>query len=296
MECPLRIVPWNTESPALRLKDKSMFNKSAFLIFRLKAIVFFLAGSLLLPGCNRKPVTAAGPTPAEVVITSAQVFNLSMIGQTWVFTNGYGDRSTIEIQSAPACVAGICGNNVVFHYTKTACRAYWLPGVCGAELWFTLHQETDGSWRSIASKMRFPEGCPLGLCRPHDAPTVVTQNVVAIPGKPLPYGIIPASGSSAQHTIVRTGYKSHWQSGVLTDEPVKPNFPVSKVSWSTATWVETVTTPLTGDAPVNCLVSHQTEDSVEEHWCFAPGVGLVYVAPLRAGKPLDPMLVMKRVR
>src|SRR5258708_13738462 len=118
--------------------------------------------------------------------------------------------------------------------------------------------------------MRFPEGCPLGLCRPHDAPTVVTQNVVAIPGKPLPYGIIPASGSSAQHTIVRTGYKSHWQSGVLTDEPVKPNFPVSKVSWSTATWVETVTTPLTGAAPLNCLVSHQTEAPAKVHSPFAP--------------------------
>jgi len=273
-----------------------MFNKSASPIFRLQAVVLLLAGSLMLPGCNRKPVVAAEPSPAEVVITSAQAFNLSMIGQTWVFANGYGDRSAIDVQSAPACVAGICGNNVVFHYTKTACRAYWLPGVCGAEIWFTLHQEPDGSWRSIASKMRFPEGCPLGLCRPHDAPTVVTQNVVAIPGKPLPYGIIPASGSSMRHTIVRTGYKSHWQSGVLTDEPVKPNFPVGRVVWSTANWVEEITTPFTGKEPVNCLVSHQIEDAVEEHWCFAPGAGLVYVAPLRAGKALDPMLAMKRVQ
>ena len=58
MECPLRITLWNTESPALRLKNKSMFNKSAFLIFRLKAIVSLLAASLLLSGCSRKPVAA----------------------------------------------------------------------------------------------------------------------------------------------------------------------------------------------------------------------------------------------
>jgi hypothetical protein len=112
----------------------------------------------------------------------------------------------------------------------------------------------------------------------------------------LPYLIIPASGSTAGHTAVHTEYRSHWQRGVLTDEPVKPDYPVRTVKWSTSTWVETVTTPLTGKEPVNCLVSHQTEGKVEEHWCFAPGLGLVWVVPVRSYEPIDPLLAMKRIR
>ncbi|MBZ5523383.1 MAG: hypothetical protein LAP21_14195 [Acidobacteriia bacterium] len=260
----------------------------------------WLVIAALLAGCGEKratphPAAAIATAPKSITITAAQVFNRSMIGQTWVFENGYGEQSTIEVQASPPCVAGVCEENVVFHYTKSACRAYWQPGICGAELWFTLHREADGSWRDIGSKIIFPTGCPYELCIPHNARTVLTQNVLPMPGRPLPYTVIPASGST-EHTMVRTEYKSHWQRGVLTDEPVTPDFPVRNVKWSTATWVETVTTPLTGKDPVNCLVSHQTEDSVEEHWCFAPRLGLVSVIPVRANKPLDPRLTMKRIR
>jgi hypothetical protein len=261
---------------------------------RIPRIAPLLAATLLITGCAGRKARA-GPVAAPMTITSAEVFNLSMIGQTWVFENGYGEQSAIEVQTAPACVAGVCGENVVFHYTKSACRAYWQPDICGAELWFTLHREADGSWRDLSSKIIFPAGCPYDLCLPHDARVVLTQNVLPIPGRPLPYTIIPARGSSAEHETVRTEYKSHWQRGVLTDAPVTPDYPVRNVKWSTAAWVETVTTPLTGKDPVNCLVSHQIEDKVEEHWCFAPGLGLVSVVPVRANKPLDPRLAMKRI-
>jgi len=270
----------------------------------------WMAVAVLLSGCGAKRSTARPPAAPSVAVrasapvaagpaitlTAAQVFDRSMIGQTWVFENGYGEHTTIEVQAAPACVAGVCGENAVFHYTKDACRAYWQLGNCGAALWFTLHHEADGSWRSLSSKIIFPGGCPYDLCIPHPARVVLTQNALPIPGKPLPYTIIPASGSTAEHVAIRTEYKSHWQRGVLTDEPVKPDYPVRRVKWSTTTWVEAVTTPLTGKDPVNCLVSHQVEDKVEEHWCFAPGLGLVSVVSVRAYKPLDPLLAMKRIR
>ena len=138
----------------------------------------WIAVAVLLTGCGGRratlrPAAATVAAPVAVAktitITAAQVFDNSMIGQTWVFENGYGEQSTIEVQPAPACVAGVCGENVVFHYTKSACRAYWQPGICGAELWFTLHREADGSWRNLSSKIIFPTG--FTLCFRFNPPT-----------------------------------------------------------------------------------------------------------------------------
>jgi hypothetical protein len=261
------------------------------------SLILFLAGCT---GHASKPASKSGPelnpTPASVTIHAGEVFDTAMIGQTWVFQNGYGDQTVINVQPAQFCEAGICdGKSVIWHYTKSPCRAYWQPGVCGAELWFVIHQEADGSWRSIASKINFPKGCPYSLCEPSTAATVATQNPQAIPGMPLPYTVIPASGTSGQAYTTKTAYISWWQIGVLTDDVVALNFPVTRVAWSTTSGVEQIDTPKTGAA--NALVSEQFEDTVHEKWWFAPGLGLVKVAPIDQGhRRFDPKLVMLRVR
>jgi hypothetical protein len=240
---------------------------------------------------------SAAPATAPVTLTAGQVFSASMIGQTWTFQNGYGDISSIDIQRAAFCEAGICdGKSIVMHFAKTACRSYWQPGVCGAELWFVIHLEADGSYRTIASKVNFPQGCPYALCVPSTAPTLTTQNPKAVPGMPLPYTIIPAAGTEGQRATVKTAYTSFWQTGVLTDEAVTPNFPVTRVPWSTTSGVKEITTPMTGT--VKALISEQREGLVHEVWYAAPGFGFVEFSPLDFGngKGLDPLLTMKRIR
>ena len=237
------------------------------------------------------------PASAPVTITAGQVFSASMIGQTWTFQNGFGDISTIDIQAAAFCEAGICdGKSVVMHFAKKVCRSYWQPGVCGAELWFVIHLEADGSYRAIASKVKFPQGCPYSLCVPFTAPTLTTQNPQPIAGMPLPYTVIPAMGTEGQSTTVKTAYTSFWQTGVLTDDAVTPNFPVTRVPWSTTSGVQQVTTPMTGT--VKALVSEQREGLVHEIWYAVPGVGFVEFAALDFGngKGLNPLLTMKRIR
>jgi hypothetical protein len=237
------------------------------------------------------------PASAPATITAGQVFSASMIGQTWTFQNGFGDISTIDIQAAAFCEAGICdGKSVVMHFAKTVCRSYWQPGVCGAELWFVIHLEADGSYRAIASKVKFPQGCPYSLCVPSTAPTLTTQNPQPIAGMPLPYTVIPAMGTEGQSATVKTAYTSFWQTGVLTDDAVTPNFPVTQVPWSTTSGVQQVTTPMTGT--VKALVSEQREGLVHEIWYAVPGVGFVEFAALDFGngKGLNPLLTMKRIR
>jgi hypothetical protein len=257
----------------------------------MKSIVLML---MVIAGCSGN---SAAPVPAPVTITAGQVFNASMIGQTWTFQNGYGDVSTIDIQAAAFCEAGICdGKSVVMHFAKTVCRSYWQPGVCGAELWFVIHLEADGSYRAIASKVKFPQGCPYSLCVPSTAPTLTTQNPQLIAGMPLPYTVIPAKGMEGQSATVKTAYTSFWQIGALTDDAVTPNFPVTQVPWSTTSRVQQITTPVTG--PVKALMSEQREGLVHEIWYAVPGVGFVEFSPLDFGdgKGLDPLLTMKRIR
>jgi hypothetical protein len=113
---------------------------------------------------------------------------------------------------------------------------------------------------------------------------------------PLPYTVIPAMGTEGQSTTVQTAYTSFWQTGVFTDDAVTPNFPVTKVPWSTTSGVQQITTPMTGT--VKALISEQREGLVHEIWYAVPGVGFVEFAPLDFGdgKGLDPLLTMKRIR
>jgi len=266
----------------------------------MKNIVFALLAVLV--GCggsvNPRPSAAAAKT-----ITSADVFNTGMIGQTWTFHNGYGDATTIAIESAPAIAAGFGGNNVVFHYKKDNARAYWNPGTPDAELWFVLHQQADTSWTSTASLISFQESCVFCNDPPHW--TSLTANSRPVAGKPIPYAIIPASVTSGTTNTIDTMYDLH-----MAFNNAEPDFSditltqpsISQVPWHNSFYIENVALPIyAGPA----IVSEQWEGPcfpdmqpgcAHEKWYFAPAVGLVLVMPLNigAGDNADPQLTMFR--
>jgi len=258
--------------------------------------------SLLLVGCGGN-VSPRPSTPLSATITSADVFNTSMIGETWTFHNGYGDATTISIEPAPPVAAGFAGNNVVFHYRKENARSYWNPGTPDAELWFVLHQQVDNSWTSTASLIIFPESCVF--CTDPPNWTSLTTNTRPIDGKPIPYAIIPASVTRGETSTIDTMYELHM--AFNTKEPDFSDItltqpPVSQVPWRNSFYSEYVSVPAyTGPA----MVSEQWEGPcfpvmqpgcAHEKWYFAPALGLVQVVPLNigAGDNADPQLTMYR--
>jgi hypothetical protein len=246
--------------------------------------VLFLA--FALAGCGGGSIAPQPKPPQAVTMTASQVFNRSMIGQTWTFQDTYGDTMWIEIQQANFCEAGICdGKSVLWHYTKSNARGYWQPGFDGAENWFILHEESDGSWRCVVNKVNMPVNGPF------PSSPIATQDPLPVGQLPLPYVIVPANDLMSVHT----SYTSWWEIGVLTDDLVTPNYPIMDIKWSTTSGVEKVTTPLTGT--VDSLISEQFENTVHEKWNFCPGVGLCAVTPYNDGRTdLDPNLRMVRIK
>ena len=261
-----------------------------------------LALLCVLVGCGGK-VSQRPSTTASATITSADVFNTGMIGQTWTFHNGYGDTTTISVEAAPAIASGFGGNNVVFHYRKDNARAYWNPGTPDAELWFVLHQQADTSWTSTASLIKFPESCVFCTNPPNW--TSLTASSRPIVGKPIPYAIIPASATRGTTSTIDTMYELH-----MAFNSPEPDFsditltqpPVAQVPWRNSFFTAYVSVPAyTGPA----LVSEQWEGPcfpvmqpgcAHEQWFFAPGLGLVEVVPINlgAGDNADPQLTMYR--
>lgn len=86
------------------------------------------ASSILLIGCEDSPVT----------------YFPSKINQNWdMVADGTGDITHFEIVNAPTSDHT---DSVNIHITKTQTRAYWQNGTAGAELWWGMHQLSDGRW------------------------------------------------------------------------------------------------------------------------------------------------------
>lgn len=264
---------------------------------------------LFLAGCGggMAPSPVPVPQPTPITLAADQVFGNQMVGQRWTFKNAYGDLTWIDVESPaqaedevqaltgdPMSGNWLVASDIVFHYTKDGCRPYWQPGVCRAQLWFVLRQQ-QGEWVSIASLIDFPE--PPSYADFHR----LTADVTAVPGMPTGYVIVPARGS--QNPVSRvTAYLGYPAVEVLTFDSVLGPTPPSPTPWRTDAYVENVTTPVySGPA----LVSEQWEGPcfpaaagcAHEKWYFAPGLGLVKVAPLDAGTgrdDLDPKLTMTR--
>ena len=220
---------------------------------------------------------------------------MDMIGQTWTFRNGYGDINTFTIEAAAAMsrmnadgtvtaitwtdpdglAAGRGGNNLVMHMTKTAKCSYWMLCVPQAEIWFLLHQNADGSWRSTASIINLPHGCPwCGVNgEPTTDPVLLTSDVIDNqPGMAVTYMIAPPTTKPGDHFIFEGRSGATGNVGELTfDNRIPPGNlvgPNDGEYFRTDFYIENVITPAyTGPA----IVSDQFEgDCGHEKWYFAP--------------------------
>jgi hypothetical protein len=244
------------------------------------ALAVLLAG---LIGCGGSIapalISTASPTPAP----AANVyFNSSMIGQTWTFVNGYGDHTFIDVQAAPAGSQA----QVVWHYKKENCRAYWNPGDCTAELWFGISENPDGSW-SATQFLLTCNGC-VGKS---------TQASATI--KPTDSGgylVIPPQKNT--FTTGNSAYVPCWQLDSLSWVPNNCNTTgATSIPWVTNAYMDNISTPAYS-GPV--LVSEQFENCpdvacVHEKWYFAPKLGLVKVEQIQSIIIDDPQLAMVRM-
>ncbi len=252
-------------------------------------ILFALLLSLSLNACGGITPPSDNPIPRTIpiqTITASQVFNTSMIGLTWTLVNGYGDHTFIAVETAPFCVFGVCdGKFITLHLTKDNPRAWFDPGV-SAELWFFLHLDSDGAWRSPGW-----EEIENGIKH--------SVNISLLAGWiGTPYTIIPASSTTA---AINTAYQGNVQDG-LTVNP--PTVPISTwvSTWTTFAGTESITTPLTGT--MNALKSKQCEggtsgacDFIVELWYFCPNVGICAITPVYGlNGLLDPKLAMVLVQ
>ena len=262
--------------------------------------------ALALAGCSGG--VFAPPRPA-VTITAAQVFTPAMAGQRWTFRNGHGDLTQIDVESpaqAEAEVSALTGQpltgnylqpgDVIFHYTKKNCRAYWQPGLFLAELWFVLRAQPTGEVDSIASLINFPN--PPAFANFN----LLTTDVQPVPGSRPGFVIVPASGNQDTATV-STSFILYGVAGVLTFDSVLTSPAQAVTAWRTDAYVENVKTPAySGPALVSeqwegpCFPMHSA--CTHERWYFAPGLGLVKVAPLAIGSgqdDADPLLAMERL-
>jgi hypothetical protein len=218
-----------------------------------------------------------------------------MIGQTWTFQNAYGDTTTIDIQAAPVTdyVPSGC---TVWHFAKNNDRAYWSPSTPNAENWQIVCPAADSSWYSIGNLISYPTGC--FYC---SGPFFETQDVQSTEAGKFPYIMVPALATEGIRISVNTNYANYIITGntsaeltynsVVSSSNRSPFAPT--VPWTTNATIEQVSTPLyTGLA----LMNDQHEGAFNEHWFFAPGLGLVEIQPVVGGQgPVDPNLTIKRV-
>lgn len=261
--------------------------------YYVAVLMLFLA--LICNAQNKKPITRdireIGP-PVMSVIHASDVFDETMIGQTWGFQNGYGDITVVKILPAQFCEFGICdGKSVIWDWTKFVCRAYWDQGICNAELReFVLHKELDGSW--VCKGFQWFDGTSQR-----------TAVITLLPGwTPTPYTYIPASTTSP---ALNTAYQSQWQFG-YTDGPLSTIDGSWTSTWTTYSYTQQTFSPFSG--LVNSMISEQCEGGAsgacngvweKHHLCL--GIGLCAVEPLRGLDAngnfvaVDPNLTMVRI-
>lgn len=243
-----------------KINSTSLFSNSGLHSAGMKALilVFVLAfvgcGGIVAP----KPVNP-NPQNKPIVITSAEVNK--NIAETWTFENARGELTWVDI-------IPVDENHTTWHYRKIATGAYWAPTTPQAELWFDMEKDSTGAWYSTGGVVNEPIGCSVCV-----GPIIMQRYPVATKaGQNRPYLIIPADSAQPVSTAIFDDMFPIGN-GLL-------NTAVNE-QWQTFTGTEFVSTPVyTGMA----LISDQWEGvCIHEKWWFAPGFGMVKVAPLFEG-------------
>jgi hypothetical protein len=227
-------------------------------------------------------------------ISSADVFSLDMVGQTWMFQNALGDTTRIDVQ--PSLYASCA----VLFITKSTSRAYWSPGSAGAKVQFEICLQSDGGWyssRSIMSGDTDAGGSPLSW--------KATSNVGLVPSMPRAYQIIPPSGGSHRARSVSSKFRNYHLDQILTfsDITQNPDARIGDVEWETDSFVESMCVPyrkFCGNVLLVTQLEHCTSETelsdgcVRERWGWAPGLGLVSIDVLSASTTWDGLCTRDR--
>lgn len=227
----------------------------------MKVIAFLALSALVLTGCGGQNIHSAStsiprpdsgaaprvtattvprlpdsgsPPPLRVVhdVTTAfvpAVDLVALVGKTMHFTSGNGCHTDISVSNPPqGVVAGRGGVNVVFNYSKDRPDCYWNVGITGAALQFVLHRNDDGeSYRSTASLITFPQGCPFTFCIGRANPVEITFDIVDnISSIPQGYQIVPPSLSGDQHIVFDTSATSYGAFSLTFDNTIPPDAPL----------------------------------------------------------------------
>jgi hypothetical protein len=197
--------------------------------------LFFILSITIFSGCGgstSKPLPSATPAPAAHDVTAAFVPAadlINLVGKTMHFVSGNGCHTDIAISNPPAgLVAGRGGVNVVFSYTKDMPDCYWNIGIAGAALQFVLHRNDDGeSYRSTASLMKFPNGCPFTICAGKANPVLLTIDAVDNdPSIPEGYQVAPPSLTGSQHIVFDTFVTGYSADGLTFDDVIPVGAPL----------------------------------------------------------------------
>ena len=228
-------------------------------------------------------------------------FNLTMVGQTWQFTDSYSHHLSITL-SQVSCAFGHCDSNIlVKHYAKDSCAGYWNPHTvaqCAVathldELWFVLAEGYqgpsswvhDGAWRAIGFNY-------IDYLGTKHKVQIINQ------GQAAPYTIVPNVIGVPPYTYYVLRTNDNFQGDPATDFTALTTPICCTTSWLTDGEFGSYTSPFAGN--ITALISWQYEGCVAEHWYYKMNVGMVAIVPTvgigdnGACVTLDPGLAMVR--
>jgi hypothetical protein len=248
------------------------------------------------------------------VMTADQVFNENMIGNVWHFKDGHSPANELWIILEPppqSVIAGFGGVNVVVRYLKSTANCanghpeldgYWGAGACGAGLRFVMHKVDAidqangmtadiGSWISIASLVNFP----VGPTWAPGLPLIETINVSINPSG-IQQGYLILTPSEPTNLTVHTTQTSYlfWSKlNNLTFNSIASGSPNGPIRWVVFNYAGgNLVIPNVYSGPVFTTNQMENCDGTPpaggigcawELWDYAPGLGIVRIAPFNKG-------------
>jgi hypothetical protein len=232
-------------------------------------------------------------TPVHRTYTSAELFPIRA-GQSWQMANQFGDVTTWTVEQAPEQTACEVGSNIILHIQKNSARTYWAAGADEAEDRWSLHQDSNGQWRSTSDQSSFPAGCFWCIT----VPEVVTLDWRPVPGQAMTNVIIPSSISADDHVDTITQYHRYFAEGNTTDCIVSAQTDTGLTHWESHFSMGVVDTPAYKGI---ALIDKQVEGTYFETWYFAPRIGLVQIDadislwPALVSEYNSPIMTIKRI-
>src|SRR5262249_44499301 len=113
-------------------------------------LALILIAALCISACGRAApqATHSNPSLQPKIFTSADLFPVK-VGDNWPMVNNLGDKTFWEVLPGPRTAACETGDIFIIHISKDNDRTYWNPNIHGAEDFYYVKRDADGTWRGI---------------------------------------------------------------------------------------------------------------------------------------------------